>query len=93
MDVPHRPSQLRTDHLAGAGSASPGNGQEKVSVDLDLRSARAGAYFLSTKQQDQAAYYYPLQIKELRSPSSAGKPHSYLRATIGSTCMARRAGT
>jgi hypothetical protein len=32
----------------------------------DLRSARAGAYFLSTKRQDQAAYYYPLQIKELR---------------------------
>jgi hypothetical protein len=35
-------------------------------VDLDLRSARAGAYFLSTKQQDQAAYYYPLLIKEVR---------------------------
>ena len=55
------------DHLAGAGSASPSNGQEKVSVDLDLRSARTGAYFLSTThEKDQAAYYYPLQIKELR---------------------------
>ncbi len=51
----------------GAGSASPSNGQEKVSGDLDLRSARAGAYFLSTThEQDQAAYYDPLQMKELR---------------------------
>ena len=38
--------------------------QEKVSVVLDLRKASAGAYFLSTThEQDQAAYYYPLQIK------------------------------
>lgn len=38
--------------------------QEKVSVALDLRNAKAGAYFLSTThEQDQAAYYYPLQIK------------------------------
>jgi hypothetical protein len=38
--------------------------QEKVSVALDLRKVRAGAYFLSTThEQDQAAYYYPLQIK------------------------------
>jgi len=38
--------------------------QEKVSVALDLRQATAGAYFLSTThEQDQAAYYYPLQIK------------------------------
>ena len=38
--------------------------QEKVSVALDLRSVTAGAYFLSTThEQDQAAYYYPLQIK------------------------------
>jgi len=29
-----------------------------------LRSVKAGAYFLSTThEQDQAAYYYPLQIK------------------------------
>lgn len=31
--------------------------------------------------------------KNCASPSSTGKPHSYLRATIGSTCMVRRAGT
>ena len=38
--------------------------QEKVSVALDLRKATAGSYFLSTThEQDQAAYYYPLQIK------------------------------
>ena len=38
--------------------------QEKVSVALDLRKVQAGAYFLSTThEQDQAAYYYPLQIK------------------------------
>ena len=38
--------------------------QEKVSVALDLRNATAGAYFLSTThEQDQAAYYYPLQIR------------------------------
>jgi hypothetical protein len=37
---------------------------EKVSVALDLRWVTAGAYFLSTThEQDQAAYYYPLQIK------------------------------
>lgn len=38
--------------------------QEKVSVVLDLRKVTAGVYFLSTThEQDQAAYYYPLQIK------------------------------
>ena len=38
--------------------------QERVLVDLDLRSARAGEYFLSTtREQDQASYYYPLQIR------------------------------
>jgi hypothetical protein len=37
---------------------------ESVSVELDLRAARAGAYFLATThEQDQASYYYPLQIK------------------------------
>jgi hypothetical protein len=37
---------------------------ESVSVELDLRAARAGAYFLATTHdQDQASYYYPLQIK------------------------------
>jgi hypothetical protein len=38
--------------------------QESVSAELDLRSAKAGAYFLATThEQDQASYYYPLQIK------------------------------
>ena len=38
--------------------------QEKVSVALDLRKVASGAYFLSTThEQDQASYYYPLQIK------------------------------
>jgi hypothetical protein len=47
----------------GIASASASNGQEMVSVDLNLRSAKAGAYFLSTThEQDQAAYYYPLRI-------------------------------
>jgi hypothetical protein len=38
--------------------------QVEVTADLDLRNASAGQYFLSTThEQDQAAYYYPLQIK------------------------------
>jgi hypothetical protein len=38
--------------------------EESVSVDLDLRSAKAGEYFLATThEQDQASYYYPLQIR------------------------------
>jgi hypothetical protein len=37
---------------------------EVVSVDLNLRQAKAGSYFFSTThEQDQATYYYPLQIK------------------------------
>jgi len=48
----------------GFASASASNGQQRVSLNLDLRSAKAGAYFLSTThEQDQAAYYYPLRIK------------------------------
>jgi hypothetical protein len=46
-----------------ATASSSGNRQE-LSVDLDLRKAEAGPYFLSTThEQDQASYYYPLQIK------------------------------
>jgi hypothetical protein len=38
--------------------------QEMLSVDLDLRRAHAGQYYLSTTpEQDQASYYYPLQIR------------------------------
>ena len=52
----------------GFASATASNGQERVSLDLDLRSAKAGEYFLSTThEQDQAAYYYPLQIRDRAS--------------------------
>ena len=48
----------------GLASTVAAGQQEKVSVALDLRKVQAGAYFLSTThEQDQAAYYYPLQIK------------------------------
>jgi len=47
----------------GLVSASANNGQERVTLNFDLRSAKAGTYFLSTThEQDQAAYYYPLRI-------------------------------
>jgi hypothetical protein len=52
---------LVAEGTAAAASSGP---QEKVVLDLDLRKVEAGAYFLSTThEQDQAAYYYPLQIK------------------------------
>jgi hypothetical protein len=45
-------------------TATTNAGREEVSVNLDLRKAAAGPYFLSTThEQDQASYYYPLQIK------------------------------
>jgi hypothetical protein len=48
----------------GIAAALQIGAQEKVVLDLDLRGVKAGAYFLSTThEQDQAAYYYPLQIK------------------------------
>jgi len=48
----------------GIAATQPIGGQEKVVLDLDLRSVKAGAYFLSTThERDQAAYYYPLQVK------------------------------
>jgi len=48
----------------GTAAAAGSGAQEKVTVDLNLRSVKGGAYFLSTThEQDQAAYYYPLQIK------------------------------
>ena len=48
----------------GTAAANGGGDREEVSVDLDLRKSRPGAYFLSTThEQDQASYYYPLQIK------------------------------
>jgi hypothetical protein len=48
----------------GSSAAFASGDKETVSVDLDLRKARSGQYFLSTThEQDQASYYYPLQIK------------------------------
>ena len=44
--------------------ATTNGDHESVAVELDLQAARAGAYFLATThEQDQASYYYPLQIK------------------------------
>jgi hypothetical protein len=44
--------------------AVPRGDKEIVSLDLDLRNTKAGQYFLATThEQDQAAYYYPLQIR------------------------------
>lgn len=46
-----------------AVSVSSGD-KETLTLELDLRKANAGRYFLATThEQDQAAYYYPLQIK------------------------------
>jgi hypothetical protein len=57
--------QTVNDPLAHGNATSIGSGdREEVSVDLDLRKSRPGSYFLSTThEQDQASYYYPLQIK------------------------------
>jgi len=53
------------DLLAHGNGAASGTGDRKeVSVYLDLRKFRPGSYFLSTPhEQDQASYYYPLQIR------------------------------
>jgi hypothetical protein len=57
--------QTGDDLLAQRGATATGNGdREEISVALDLRKSKPGAYFLSTThEQDQASYYYPLQIK------------------------------
>lgn len=48
----------------GSAAALAHGDKAAVSVDLDLRKAKSGQYFLSTThEQDQASYYYPLQIK------------------------------
>ena len=51
--------------MAQESAAATSSGDHvTVSVELDLRKAKAGAYFLATiHEQDQASYYYPLQIK------------------------------
>jgi hypothetical protein len=53
------------DLLAHGSATAIGTGdREEVSVDLDLRNSQPGSYFLSTThEQDQASYYYPLQIR------------------------------
>ena len=57
--------QTGSDLLAQSIATATGNGdREEISIDLDLRNSKPGAYFLSTTHgQDQASYYYPLQIK------------------------------
>jgi hypothetical protein len=57
--------QSINDPLAHGNTTSIGSGdREEVSIDLDLRNSRPGLYFLSTThEQDQASYYYPLQIR------------------------------
>lgn len=48
----------------GSAAALASGDKEVVAVDLDLRNAKSGRYFLSTThEQDQASYYYPLQIR------------------------------
>ena len=51
--------------VAEATASTVANGeQQEITTGLDLRKAAAGPYFLSTThEQDQTAYYYPLQIK------------------------------
>jgi len=51
--------------LARGSATAIGTGdREEVSIDLDLRNSEPGSYFLSTThEQDQASYYYLLQIK------------------------------
>jgi len=48
----------------GTASTVANGEQQEITTGLDLRKAAAGPYFLSTThEQDQAAYYYPLQIR------------------------------
>ncbi|MHB2006564.1 MAG: hypothetical protein ACYDBH_01215 [Acidobacteriaceae bacterium] len=51
--------------ITEAVSTATNRGQQKmIFVDLDLRLAHTGQYYLSTThEQDQTSYYYPLQIR------------------------------
>ena len=61
--VTHGPDGNGLITEAAATAISKGQ-QEILSVNLDLRRARAGQYYLSTThERDQASYYYPLQIR------------------------------
>jgi hypothetical protein len=53
------------DLVAKASGTALANGDRtEVSVNLDLRQSKPGAYFLSTThEREEASYYYPLQIK------------------------------
>jgi len=60
---------VSTDHAGtqvvakGFGVARENAGKVMVSVTLDLRSAKPGAYFLATvRGSDNGTYYYPLQV-------------------------------
>ena len=57
--------QSGSDPVAkGIGLAVADGSRELVTVTLDLRSATTGPRFLSTtREQDQASYYYPLDIR------------------------------
>ena len=57
--------QAGADILSEAMANSvPKGKQQTVSVVLDLRTTKAGKYFLSTTyEKGQATYYYPLRIK------------------------------
>jgi hypothetical protein len=49
----------------GSAQATRSGDHERVSVVLDLRVAKAGAYFLATThEQEHASYYYPLQVRK-----------------------------
>ena len=54
-----------TQAVGAAAATSSGDDRSRtVTVTLDLRSARPGPHFLSTtREQDQASYYYPLEIQ------------------------------
>lgn len=48
----------------GAAASSKNGERQEVSVELDLRHAATGKYFLATThERDQASYYYPLRIQ------------------------------
>jgi len=57
--------QAGGDVLAEGTAMSRKSGdREEVSVELDLRHATTGKYFLATThERDQSSYYYPLQIR------------------------------
>ena len=60
---PFAAAQRHSYHLQTHRTADNGT-RELVTVTLDLRSATTGPHFLSTtREQDQASYYYPLDIR------------------------------